>query len=135
MLVFEKTIPSTREASRSLIREALEFFSLLKRKGYASGVSEFTMRLVMDEALENAIRHGNRYNEEKIILFRLMGNKKKVSVTVQDQGGGFHPDRLPDPLHGNNRFAPGGRGLLLMSNIGIVTWNAEGNCVSIELPR
>ncbi|HNW26978.1 MAG TPA: ATP-binding protein [Spirochaetota bacterium] len=135
MLVFEKTISSTREASRSLIREALDFFSLLKRKGYAVNVSEFTVRLVMDEALENAIRHGNSNNKEKRILFRMMGNKKKVSVTVQDQGSGFRPDLLPDPLHGNNRFAPGGRGLLLLTNIGTVTWNDEGNCVSIELPR
>lgn len=135
MLVFEKSISSTREASRSLIREALEFFALLKRKGYAANVSEFTMRLVIDEALENAIRHGNNNNREKSILFRMMGNKKKVSVTVQDQGHGFRPDRLPDPLGGDNRFAPGGRGLLLMTNIGTVTWNAEGNCVSIELPR
>ncbi len=135
MIVFEKTISSNREAARSLIREAMDFFALIKKKGYARDVSEFTMRLVMDEALENAIRHGNGYNREKTIFFRMKGLKKKVSVTVRDQGNGFCPDRLPDPLHDNNRFASGGRGLLLLSNIGIVTWNNEGNCVSIELPR
>ncbi len=135
MLVFEKTISSTREASRTLIREAMEFFALIKKKGYASGVSDFTMRLVMDEALENAIRHGNNFNKDKSILFRMKGLKKKINITVQDQGNGFRPDQLPDPLHDQNRFAPGGRGLFLLSNIGIVTWNSEGNCVSIEVPR
>jgi serine/threonine-protein kinase RsbW len=135
MLVFEKTISSTREASRTLIREAMEFFALIKKKGYVGGVSEFSMRLVIDEALENAIRHGNGYNKEKTILFRLKGHKKRVSVTVRDQGNGFRPDQLPDPLHDNNRFAPGGRGLLLLTNIGSVSWNSAGNCVSIELPR
>jgi anti-sigma regulatory factor (Ser/Thr protein kinase) len=135
MQVFEKTISSTREASRILIREALEFFALIKKKGYACSVSEFTMRLVIDEALENAIRHGNNFNEDKCIHFRMKGHKKKVSITIQDQGNGFRRDHLPDPLHDTNRFAPGGRGLLLISNIGNVSWNAEGNCVSIVLPR
>ncbi len=135
MLVFEKTISSTREASRNLIHEALEFFAFIKKKGYAGGVSEFTMRLVIDEALENAIRHGNNFCTEKTILFRMKGNKKKVSITIRDEGKGFRPDLLPDPLHNTNRFAPGGRGLLLISNIGNVSWNAEGNCVSIVLPR
>jgi serine/threonine-protein kinase RsbW len=133
MLIFEKTISSSREASRMLINEAMGFFARIKEKGYARNVSEFCMRLALDEALENALRHGNNYDNSKAIFFRMKGYKTKINVTVQDQGMGFCPHRVADPLHGNNRYAPNGRGILLLSNIGNVSWNDTGNCVSIEL--
>jgi len=135
MVIFEKTISSSREASRMLIQEAMGFFALLKKKGYARNVSDFSMRLVLDEALENALRHGNKYDHSKAIYFRMKGYKNKIHVTVQDQGGGFSPDRVADPRHGHNRFAPNGRGLLLLTNIGVVSWNDAGNCVCIELSK
>ena len=135
MLIFEKTISSSREASRMLIHEAMGFFARIKEKGYARNVSEFSMRLALDEALENALRHGNNYDHSKAIYFRMKGYKSKVNVTIKDQGKGFCPDRVADPLHCNNRYAPNGRGLLLLTNIGDVSWNNEGNCVFIELSR
>ncbi len=135
MLIFEKTISSSREASRMLIHEAMGFFALVKKKGYARNISEFSMRLVLDEALENALRHGNKYDHSKAIHFKMKGYKSKINVTVQDQGMGFCPARVADPRHGHNRYAPNGRGLLLLTNIGNVSWNDAGNCVSIELSR
>ncbi|MBP7736276.1 MAG: ATP-binding protein [Spirochaetes bacterium] len=118
-----------------LIHEAMSFFAQIKKKGYARNVSEFFMRLALDEALENALRHGNNYDHSKAIVFRMKGDKTKIKVTIQDQGKGFRPDRIANPLHGNNRYAPNGRGLHLLTNIGDVSWNSEGNCVSIELSK
>lgn len=133
-MVFEKTISSTREATRKLLREAMDFFAQLKKQGYGVNVSEFSMRLVVDEALENAVRHGNKFNCDKTIFFKITGHKTKINVEIRDQGTGFQPDCVADPLHASNLFAPSGRGLLLLSHLSKVTWNSEGNCISIELP-
>lgn len=133
VMIFKKTIPSDRDASIALVFEALVFLRHLKSEGYAMDVSEFNMRLVLDEAIENAMRHGNGYDPCKTVSVWMRGYKKKITIRIEDQGRGFNHQQPPAYSPHENKYARNGRGLVLMSHLGTVTWNSDGNCVMIEV--
>lgn len=66
------------------------------------------------EAFINGMEHGNGYNPSKTVEFTLLQQCGFIQITVQDQGSGFDPDALPDPLAEDRLLASGGRGVFLM---------------------
>jgi serine/threonine-protein kinase RsbW len=93
---------------------------------------QFAVRLALDEALVNGIKHGNREDPAKWVSFRYRVTPETVLAEVEDQGPGFDPDHVPDPLAPENLERASGRGLLLMR--AYMTWvrhNECGNCVTL----
>jgi serine/threonine-protein kinase RsbW len=91
----------------------------------------FAVRLALYEAVLNAFRHGNRCDAGKRIFVRYLLSAAEVLLEVEDQGRGFDPDQVPDPLTEPCHDRPGGRGLFLMRTY--MTWvsfNREGNRVT-----
>jgi serine/threonine-protein kinase RsbW len=74
----------------------------------------FAVKLALHEAATNAFRHGNRGDPDKYVRISFLATPDEVLVGVEDQGRGFDPDRVPDPLDEPILDRPGGRGLLLM---------------------
>lgn len=74
----------------------------------------FCLRLAMDEALINAIIHGNRNAEEKKIHIKALFNSESVAVTVQDEGDGFDRSQLCDPTEAPHLYETHGRGVFLI---------------------
>jgi serine/threonine-protein kinase RsbW len=66
------------------------------------------------ETVANAVKHGNRYRTDKTVSFDASIDEVAFRVTVIDQGPGFAPDCVPDPLQSENLLMDSGRGLLLM---------------------
>jgi len=119
--------------SDNLIDEALQFLEVCHQEGFATNVSEFNFRLALDEAVVNAVHHGNRCDPEKRVSVIINAYKKKIKIAVTDEGNGFCPNDIPKPIDKKYRFAVHGRGIHLLKNICRVKWNTTGNRVSIEL--
>ena len=70
--------------------------------------------MVSREAAVNAVVHGNRYDPEKSVgaTFELTDDALKIQIV--DQGGGFDPDKVADPLAPENLMRTSGRGIFLM---------------------
>lgn len=66
------------------------------------------------EAMVNAVVHGNRYNRNKKVYFRVHANSESVSITIGDEGNGFNPDTVPDPNAEENVLRQSGRGIMLI---------------------
>ena len=66
------------------------------------------------ETVANAVEHGNCYRPDKTVSFDASIDEVAFRVTVIDQGLGFAPDCVPDPLRAENLLSNSGRGLLLM---------------------
>lgn len=66
------------------------------------------------ESMVNAIVHGNGYSKEKHVRFSVVVGPDKITVTVRDEGAGFNPKEVPDPLSRENILRGSGRGLLLI---------------------
>lgn len=96
----------------------------------------FALRLALDEALSNAVHHGNGDDNSKKIHVQYSIDDKAVSVTVCDEGPGFDPDHVPDPTLDENLECPHGRGVMLMrAYMTHVSFNPRGNCVTLVKER
>ena len=74
----------------------------------------FSIRLALEEAIINAIRHGNKFDESKPVDVTYTVTDEKMEVTIVDQGEGFDPDDVPDPTADENLENPSGRGVMLI---------------------
>src|SRR3954471_11883181 len=54
------------------------------------------------ECVVNAVVHGNHYNSHKKVQFAVSRTPRQLTIRVADQGEGFDPEELPDPLSGDN---------------------------------
>jgi hypothetical protein len=130
---FVKVISSRKEEADSLINEALAYFYSLKSSGLIRAIEEFNFRLVLDEAVDNAIRHGNRNDPDKKVMVIIKESEGKVNIIVRDEGSGFIPEiALLGAVHRRD-YDPCGLGLHLISSLGAVRWNTTGNRIRIEL--
>jgi serine/threonine-protein kinase RsbW len=88
--------------------------SLVARTGCVPGKEEF-VELALREAVSNAILHGNRMDPRKLVHVRCCcEGTKGVFIVVRDQGHGFDPNSVPNPLAVENLGAEHGRGIHLM---------------------
>jgi serine/threonine-protein kinase RsbW len=88
--------------------------SLIARSGCIRGKEEF-VELALREAVSNAMLHGNRMDARKLVHVRCCcGSTNGVFIVVRDQGRGFDPNNVPDPLAVENLRAEHGRGIHLM---------------------
>jgi serine/threonine-protein kinase RsbW len=78
------------------------------------GKEEF-VELALREAVSNAMLHGNRLDARKLVHVRCCCESSKgVFIVIRDQGDGFDPNNVPDPLAVENLGAEHGRGIHLM---------------------
>jgi serine/threonine-protein kinase RsbW len=92
----------------------------------------FGMHLALEEAIVNALKHGSRQDPRKRVSVRYRVRSDRVLAEVEDEGEGFDPGQVPDPLAPEHLGRPGGRGLLLMrSYASWVRFNRKGNCVTL----
>ena len=95
----------------------------------------FRLQVVLAEAIANAILRGNREDREKSVDVRAMLLPEEVRIDVTDQGEGFDPGGVPEPL-AEGVGGTNGRGLFLMRHLADgVAFNDRGNSVCITLRR
>jgi serine/threonine-protein kinase RsbW len=70
--------------------------------------------MAVRETMVNAVVHGNRYNLKKKVHLTAGFDEDRLSVWIADEGEGFEPKDLPDPLAEENLLRQSGRGLLLI---------------------
>jgi serine/threonine-protein kinase RsbW len=88
--------------------------SLIARSRCVGGKEEF-VELALREAVSNAILHGNRLDARKLVHVRCCcEGAKGVFIVVRDQGQGFDPNAVPNPLAVENLEAENGRGIHLI---------------------
>ena len=88
----------------------------------------FGIHLALEEAIVNAIKHGNQMDQNKKVhvYFRVLAHRFDIGIT--DEGPGYDPGDIPDPLADENLERPCGRGLFLMKHyMTEVTVHPPGN--------
>jgi serine/threonine-protein kinase RsbW len=94
------------------------------------------IHLALEEALVNAIRHGNRSDISKHVHVACKLSPERLWVQIRDEGAGFNPEEVPDCTDPENLEVPSGRGIMLMrAFMSKVEYNVEGNCVVMEKQR
>jgi serine/threonine-protein kinase RsbW len=85
----------------------------LKEKGVADDTRHW-VGLALREAVANAIKHGNRQDPEKQVEIEATIDSGRLELRIADEGDGFDPSAVADPLAEENRFRASGRGIFYM---------------------
>jgi serine/threonine-protein kinase RsbW len=130
--VFEIKIPSETTAGQEVQDRIVK---LLEDRDYPPR-DVFGVRLALEEALVNAIKHGNAMDPSKCVRVDCRINQEKVRIEIEDEGEGFVLEEIPDPTADENLERPCGRGIMLMKAfLTIVEYNETGNIVILEKMR
>lgn len=91
--------------------------------------------LAIRESVANAVKHGNKFAEEKTVDLTLARTAEGFEITVRDYGAGFNVDDIPDPTDPENLLKTNGRGILFMrSFMDVVEWsNHEGGGLVVKM--
>lgn len=108
------TINSSYSEKRKLLEFLVNHFKLLHFDDEGSLV--FNLKLALDEAITNAIMHGNKKIEQKKIYIKILLTRKRIRCSVKDEGEGFDYEQVlsrsfPDLM------SESGRGILLINKL------------------
>ncbi len=114
--------PAGREVQKSILDE-------VERVGFTSQ-NAFGIKLALEEALINAIKHGNKLDKNKHVKVEALVTSKEAHITIEDEGPGFIRERVPDPTLEENLEKCSGRGILLIeAYMDSVEWTNHGRRV------
>jgi serine/threonine-protein kinase RsbW len=124
--IIRKTIASDFLQKRDLQRRILQ---AVEDYGFDHH-SIFGVKLALEEALTNAIKHGNKLDSKKKVRVTARVSPRRLVVTVEDEGPGFNRNGVPNPLLDENLEKCSGRGILLIeSYMDEVQWSNNGRCL------
>lgn len=128
MKSFKIQIPSLMEN----IRIVESFIDNAKEKHQINEDIYGNIMIAVTESVNNAIKHGNQENEKKNVNLTMEMDDTLIRFRVEDEGGGFNPDTLPDPTAPENLDKPGGRGIFLMKHLSDeVSFGENGRVVEL----
>ncbi len=84
------------------------------------GVAEETIAdvaIAVTEIVNNAIDHGNAGNPAKMVRMSVAIATDELQIEVTDEGGGFDPEGVADPLAQENLLREVGRGIFIVRHL------------------
>lgn len=107
------------------VQDAIEAALQANRFGESD---QFAVKLAVEEALVNAIKHGNQMDPAKTVRVWYAVDDEQFRIHITDEGTGFNPDDLPDPTADDFLERPCGRGVLLIKSfMTTVDFRGRGN--------
>ena len=127
----EIKLPSRIESVDEAANKADEF---AKQEGLGDDFVS-AIDLAIRESVANAVKHGNKFDEDKNVDLTLARTEDGLEITVRDYGPGFDVDDIPDPTNPENLLKTHGRGILFMrAFMDVVEWsNHEGGGMVVRM--
>jgi serine/threonine-protein kinase RsbW len=104
-----RILDSTKESINFAVSQALE---AARRGGFRETIVEH-IGLAVHEIVTNAVIHGNRGNIHKKMVVTISRTPHELKIEIADEGDGFDPGHIPDPLSPEGRLKGSGRGVYL----------------------
>ena len=107
---YNLTIPSKRAS----IEKAVSLVEKVAKKIKLKEEEADNLAISVSEAVANAIIHGNKLNEKKKVIINISFKKNIIQIKIKDQGNGFDPKKLGNPLDRKNITLESGRGIFIL---------------------
>jgi serine/threonine-protein kinase RsbW len=128
-LRFPSDVSYVEEAIELVTRHCLAGFEVERQV-------PFRLKVVLAEALTNAVLRGNREDRAKSVHVRAELRSETIEIHVSDEGAGFDPLSVPEPTIPGRLDQAGGRGLYIIRKlVDHVHFNAQGNSICMTLRR
>ena len=126
---FSEEFPSTFEAMTATLDRAV---ASLLQGDWILGIHVPCIRLCLEEALVNAVRHGNQGDAARRVLLAMSARGEDCVIQVRDEGGGFRVDEVALP----ESDQMGGRGICLIRHyMEHVTYDTAAHCLEMSFRR
>ena len=93
------------------------------------------IEMAVHESMINAIWHGNKNDPSKSVWLQFKIHRDRLEIRIRDQGKGFNPNQIPDPLESDNLLNVSGRGIFLirafMDELRVENLNGQGTEVTL----
>ena len=91
------------------------------------------MMTCLNEAVMNAILHGNKLDEKKKVIINAEADNKRITWTITDEGEGFDYTHLADPTAPENLESLTGRGVFIIKHLADqCIFNSRGNEIELH---
>jgi serine/threonine-protein kinase RsbW len=124
---FHHRLPSTLEGINKTVAELTDFLKEIELQ-----TNYFALIFLVREALNNAGIHGNKMSLTKQVQFDVVVEGANISITIRDEGDGFHWKKLADrqPV---NPDKTSGRGVYALQQYGYsIHYNDKGNILHLK---
>lgn len=119
VFVIASDFSAAREVQKQILAD-------IERNGF-TGQNFFAVNLALEEALTNAIKHGNRLDPDRKVRIQASVTPQQAEIIVEDEGPGFDRSSVPDPTRLENLEKCSGRGILLIeAYMTRVSWDRGG---------
>ena len=110
---FQMSIPSVLDEITKVEKMAEKAADKMK----FSEEEKDSLAIAVTEAVNNAILHGNKQDKNKKVHINFEFEKTRLVVSIKDEGKGFNPEKISDPLAPENLLKESGRGLFIVSSL------------------
>jgi len=112
---FQTSLKSTHEEATKVP----DFVSDIQGKASLSDDETSTFMLLLSEAVDNAIEHGNQYDDERNVSVDIEISKTEIVARISDEGIGFDTEKSTskNPLDDENLLNTGGRGIFIIKEL------------------
>ncbi|HNR86789.1 MAG TPA: ATP-binding protein [Spirochaetota bacterium] len=128
--IFKATYPSKREIRKDIINALVNAIS---QNNIKIKINENELYLIIDEALTNAMEHGNKWDPAKSVSLRMVKNGKHLHLEIKDQGPGFKPESNAIDANNIKNLKPRGRGIYIIKQFCSPRWSDNGNTVDLQI--
>ena len=105
----------------------------LLKTGKKFALSDEELYLTIDEAVTNAMEHGNKWDPKKKIHVDAYFESNDLHIIITDEGDGFDTNDIELNLKKRNILSPRGRGIYIMNQFCKMSWNQKGNQVDLKV--
>jgi len=131
MILYQGKFPTTKELKAGIITIIKDKLSEIEGK---ICIDLLDLNLILDEAIVNAMEHGNKWDPSKNILIKISLIEKGIQIEIEDEGPGFDYFHKFTEEEIKPNLNERGRGLFLIQQFCDIEWTNCGNIIKIIIP-
>jgi len=130
IVIMNQSFPSHRKIRKKIIKSIIK---KLKEHSVSITLNQNELYLIVDDALTNALEHGNQWDPDKMITVTVTREPDRLNISIMDEGIGFDTslaDKTPEEI---KKLIPRGRGIYIIRQFCNPTWNEQGNQITLHI--
>jgi anti-sigma regulatory factor (Ser/Thr protein kinase) len=130
--ILNESFPSDQNKRKDIIDSLCREIA---RCGVCMSITLEELYLSLDEAITNAMEHGNKWDPCKNIDIAVTVDTQNIQISISDQGDGFDTTDISAHLRNRDILSTRGRGIYIINQFCNITWNKKGNRIDLIIKR
>ncbi len=128
--ILNRKFPSLKDTRKDIIEYVLD---TIAEHPFSFKLNRSELYLIIDEALTNAMEHGNKWDPGKSILVQVAVKDSRLNISIEDEGNGFNTAVSSARRDADGNLSVRGRGIKIIRKFCNPTWNTKGNRITLHL--